>query len=286
MGLASTKQRLVDLDLTEVSLVDIPANEEEFLVVKSKGSEESMSEQGKTAEPDQAGDIVKSISNLTEMIKGGKIPQDESGLKNFRSAMKSFSELLGLGTADLSKAARCIECGFVCKSDTSKCGSCGGVVQKSAEVATSVQTAGQEQGTHITVQPDGTVLVKGVKQFSRDRLSAVKAALSQLMGVMKDADPSAFAELMAGFTGGASSSQASSSMSIEPAVKSQNQTPVVPPAVPPELTAALDKLTTIVGEVSKRLETVEKSQGVSKSLPDGKGDQVTQKDTNMWKGLV
>lgn len=285
MGLASTKQRLIDLDLTEVSLVDIPANEEDFLVVKSKsGSEESMSEQGKTAEPDQGGDIVKSITTLTEMIKGGKIPQDETGLNGFRIAMKSFSDLLGLGTVDLAKAARCTECGFVSKSDVEKCGSCGGAVEKKTETEKSATVATKvdpEPGTHILVQPDGAVVIKGMKQFSRDRLSAVKNALSQLMGVMKETDPSGFAEMMSGFTVGASTStvQTSSTESIEPAMKSQ-------PAVPAELTAALDKLTASIGEVSKRLETVEKSQGVSKALPDGKGDQVTKNNTNMWKGLV
>ena len=268
----AAKQRLLDLKVNEVSLVDHPANEAEFLVRKSLGSASSEDNamgtdtENKTPAADLDA-VQKSILALSEVLKAkgkGKMPpwmEDEEGDDDDSKKRK----------ADLRKA-------------WTEVNEAVAALAEPAPVAKATETEEPTPGTHIHVQPDGSVVLKGGPQFSKKRTEALKSAVASMLGVMKDADPSGFAEVMSSFapTGAAP---------LAPALKSEPApAPAPAPAAAPKaddpVMKALETITGAVETISKRLEAVEKSQTVSKSLGDDTNNKVSKGDKNFWAGVL
>jgi hypothetical protein len=275
------KQRFVELEVGEVSIVDSPANEKEFAVIKNlneevgdmaddnvkKNMDESESEAQQDApekvsvEVDKATDkaVAKAMGQVTEMISniskavGAATEKSESKPEGAEKSEKQDGEESTEETGDAE-------------------------VQKDKENADAQEAS--EDVSEDNVEKTLTALAQAVekaKRFTPKREAALKAALAQLTTLAKElgmteipVGASPPVSTPKGATFGASSTGVSKALE--------------------ELTGKLNEALAGIQETTKglteRVEKMEETRMPSKSV-DGEGGTDTQKtNKSFWAGVL
>lgn len=273
---AGAKQRLVSLRVGEVSLVDLPANEREFLIIKSLEGDDMKTADGQTANP-EAGAPAGTTAEPAAAAASDAAAQADDGAKTVESLAEAVEKAIkpyqGKGEGGKMKAELPPPIANALTKIMDMIAKLLGVTTKQTEKA------------------DAEV-EKGKAQFSKDRMTVMKGALAMLLKVMKDASPEVFAELFHGLD------PATFDVTTQQAAGGGGGAANGEYPYPPNVKKALDDIEKMPGQIqsaveaavkplAERLDGVEKAQGKSKSLPEGTNDQATAKSKgSLWKGLL
>lgn len=263
MSTDDPKQRLTAIRVGEVSLVDAPANEVEFIVIKGLNSvpeavdsKQAAQEVIKMADADktkptpastsataeETAALIKSVDSIEALTKGKKMPPElKERMEKLRATLKEFG-------ADEDE-------------DEDK-----GV--KKADVI---------GDSDVVLRPDGVIVMKGGKQFTKERLTKLKESITGLVGMLKDVDADTFGQMFAGFNPPAPVAPAVTSAAPAPAPVAKADD--APPAWAKAMTETLEAVT-------KRLDNVEKGATVPKALPQDGNDKPVVKQKGLWTGVI
>jgi len=286
MSAKEAKQRLMALRVGEVSLVDNPANEEEFLVVKNledKMSDVERVESNPETEPpaSEEQDVEKAIKVLVTALekaksktakefppgfipgKPGKKPDEDEMPVDQQKAlppplMAAMKKLMDMMSAMMEKA--------------------GKPYPYAEEGKRKNLDAEPESGTTVHVSESGEIIVKS-KKFTGERLAKIKDALGPLLQLMKEVDPEGFATLMAA---GVASGTPGGEL---PAVATHSMPTGIQKSLEP-IAESITKMMTVVEGVAKRVEALETGTAVTKTLPAGGNDNPTAPKKSIWANVL
>lgn len=269
------KQKLSDLRVHEISLVDDPANEEHFVLIKSLGQAVSearrlLEQKGEVDMPDR--NVVEELE--TKKAAGAATAVEPEGAEDAEAtaseqtasdASKAESVEKSNDDSDLLTMIKAL------RDDLQK--------QKDQDAAASDETP--EGVTRIEIDADGEVVIKGGKKFSRDRKRRMREIMSSMAKLMKEVDENMFKDLMG-------------EVAAEPAgvAKSKDGHGAdAAAALGEQINGALAKLAEDINgkfdEVSKRVANLEKSTAVSKGLAqDGNDKPQPSSKKSLWAGLL
>lgn len=295
-------REILDLKVKEVSLVDRPAIEREFLLIKRK-EEESMG----AFEPDKDGVVDELIEKMTwhDIDVDKALPPDlASAIKDTVAWMKKAAGMEGAPkdainrvaaflskvaggkypypkpagkTDDTSKADKCPKCGADMKDGVCTNKDCGykAAVQKRDDVLTAEL---KEDGT---IEIGGEPVTKGVKGFTAERTKAFGNVVKTLLGMMADIEPEqtkAIVEELVKATLPADLKWKPGTMARDAAAVKKELTDIV--------AAALEPISKQLADTASKVEEISKARSESQS--DG-GDDNTDKEVNkgkkFWEGV-
>lgn len=295
------KQRFLSLDVAEVSVVDAPANEVEFLVHKRATEDATMGDTNTSAtapaaveKQNQAPEVIsqpataasteaveKAMAQVTALVEGiakaagativdpeeARDAEAEKARKGMGAMRKTYREQLkaaGLkGDAMKSAMAAFDKCAMM-EAEMSK--------EAPATKSATPELTPEQQASVVAqkaLEELSQSITKG-KMFTKERQDKMKAALDQLKAVMDE---------MGTVPTGAS-----------PATSTPDTTTFGASGVA-ELTKSLtelkDQISAGLTEISKRVEAVEKSRAPGNALPndatDGKPAPVKK---SLWSGIL
>lgn len=306
MSTDAPKQRLVALAVGEVSLVDHPANEEEFVVTKNLNQPvPTDAEIAKamldpyTAQAVTMDAAVRCMYNLADKMRDpSKLGEAQAEIERIKTMLDAAQTL----AAQVTKSIDEFETNILVKNaDGDKKKMPPWMKERMTKLVESIKTMMDEPAPDATPEQKATKALEllggigelivtakaGKAQFSKERTSKLMEALSSFAGMMKEADGDAFTAFLSSFAA--------------PAAK-QEPAPTTPPAgeAPAWFSSAIEGLTksvkeaadaakaaqTSVTEVSKRVEAVEKVEAVSKALPNNGNDNVKKNEPSIWTGIL
>lgn len=290
----AAKQRLMSVIVGEVSLVDHPANEEEFILMKAI---EDSGKQG--AEALQLLDELVAKSNLDEAAKVSlrKFIVDSvkpTPVNKTDTERTSDMTTPAAQTADMQKALAEGFANFVALIEKAAKGGdeddkdgkgkkpmppwMKEEMKKLAETLKGL--AGDDGSDAVVLQAAGDVVAKGLKQFSKDRLQKLKDSLGTLAGMVKEIDSTGFADFIAAFT----PPSAASAMTAGAPVAKAEEIPAWAKTVQEGIANMQKSLTGL----ADRVNAVEKGTAVSKALggDNNGGDKPVEKAKSFWHGVV
>ncbi|MGD9749394.1 MAG: hypothetical protein AB7W59_00200 [Acidimicrobiia bacterium] len=299
------KQRFISLDVAEVSVVDTPANEVEFLVHKrmedsimgdtntsatapaavEKQNQPEVVQQPATTENSQEA-VEKALAQVTALVEGiakaagativdpeeARDAEVEKAKKGMGAMRKTYREQLKANgvKGDAMKAALAAfdKCAMM-ESEAAK----EQKAQKGAEAAPALTE--EQQATAIAQKALDELsqsITKG-KMFTKERQDKMKAAMEQLKAVMEE---------MSTVPTGAS-----------PATSTPDTTTFGTSGVQEltkSLTEAIGNLQTQfkegLAEVTKRIEAVEKARQPGNALPTDDTDKPAPVKKSLWSGIL
>jgi len=251
------KQRLIQIEVGEISLVTAPANEEPFLLIKSRkpddggmlmstenkkteearapGDAENVAEEkaeSGNAEATQTPDLAAINEAVTKLAKvaetlrpqeDGAEEKEEDGPEKQEEVFKSLTEAI----TDLNQA----------------------IAKLSESHTTPSESAPEEEAEEVA---------KGRPQFTADRTNKILEMFVALQSLVREIAPDAFEG------------------AAEVTTKSE------PPVTQKELDAKLAPLTTSIQELTKALSNV---QGISKGEPLDDTQENKEEGKSMWGGV-
>jgi hypothetical protein len=295
----AAKQRLMSVIVGEVSLVDHPANEEEFILMKAI---EDSGKQG--AEATRLLDELIAKSNLDNAAKQSlrkfivdsvipaPAPVNKTDIE--RTSDMTTQQTAVQQTNDLQQAVAKGFADFIAMiekatkgDDEDKDGKgkkpmppwMKEEMKKLAETLKGLVDDGDDGA--VILQADGSAVAKGLKQFSKDRLQKLKDSLGTLAGMVKEIDSTGFAEFIAAFT-------PAPAVQANPGAQQVAKAEGTPTWVK-EIQSGFADLTKSLTGLASRVEAVEKGAAVPKDLGgDGKngGDKPVEKSKSFWHGVV
>lgn len=284
------KKRLTDIDVNEVSLVDRPANEEEFAVVKSvKGEEGTMSatntetnpeavapptapaavpvppatepakpvekaDEPKPVDPvETASTVSEALSKLTESVSK-QYPEDPSKLIE---ALKKIAEIAAMAVAELEKAKGGKGAGAY---PNPKGYEYGKPMKKGVRIQLDSETG--------EVGIDEVEAVEKGARFTPARAAAIKSAIMSLINIAKEVDESMLPEI--------AKACGVSGPEKDKMKKSEDDA------------ATIAKLTGEVESLTKRLADAEKTRvpGNAAPTPEGNATPVKKDAGSIWEGVL
>lgn len=308
MSGSEPKQRLVALDVGEVSIVDHPANEAPFVVTKAKTPAATAGDTTVTtdANVNKSGGVLldpytASVATLNAMRDciyslGDKL-RDPSKLDDAKGEIERIRTMLDNAqqfAAMVTKAATDITAEVTKAKGEGKKAPPFMKEEMTKLVSTLKEAMGddddEETKTTKAIEAVEVILKAGKAQFSKERMAKLHEVFTHIGTMMKDADGEAFQKAVAAWTTPA------------PAAPAKVETPVVAKAdeavgaaAPAWFTGAMDGVkkalesaTEATQAVTKRVEAIEKTEAVSKALPNNGTDNVkpVQKSESIWKGIV
>jgi uncharacterized coiled-coil protein SlyX len=299
------KQRFLSLDVAEVSVVDTPANEVEFLVHKRASEDTTMGDTNTSAtapaavEKSNQPEVIsqpatasteaaeKAMAQVTALVEGiakaagativdpeeAREAEVEKARKGMGAMRKTYREQLkqaGLkGDAMKSAMAAFDKCAMM-EAEMSKEATKDASTTKSADKPTELTP---EQQASVVAQKALEELSQSItkgKMFTKERQDKMKAALDQLKAVMDE---------MGTVPTGAS-----------PATSTPDTTTFGASGVA-ELTKSLtelkDQISAGMAEISKRVEAVEKTRTPGNALPsDGTDGKPAPVKKSLWTGIL
>ena len=287
-----TRQRLMDIDVREVSLVDRPANEEVFLVVKrnDNGGKGNMSDKSNPetcppseAKPEPPPAAPEAPAEPVEKAKPKEgEPMEEEKAKSdtlkavidakdaLKAALTSAKKQEGYGTPDPKKlGAMLMDIAAMCQDAAKACG----MEEKSKPARKSLT---------LTLNDDGTVDVSGeqvekAKQFTSARTDVIKDALTKLLSLAKEISPDLVPAILKELGEDAEKAKA------KPGADGGAGGYPTPPEDYGKKTKALEDE---LADVKKRLEVFEKARGTPNAAPTDTTAQPVQKDQGGFWGNI
>jgi hypothetical protein len=307
------QQRLVSLDVDEVSLVGVPANEEPFVVTKSKTQESAVA--GVTLDPLVAQEVtLNSLQNLVWEV--GRDLSDpakrDAAMAKLERAHKMIDQVKQF-TAAVTKAAAEIPVEVQKAKDGDKDKKVPAFMKaelsKLLDVIKAAMGEDEEEDEDAkTTKALATVatLKAGKAQFSKERLSKLDEAFKHLGEMYKGADESGFTKAIESWTAKPASGKTDSGSATQGGGPTGPNTAQPQPATPANgsvnksgeeapawftaqmasVTKALDEVKGATSAVAARVEAVEKTEAVSKALTQGTDGKPVEKQGSIWKGIL
>lgn len=298
-----TRQRLMDIDVREVSLVDRPANEEVFLVVKrdDNGGKGNMSDKNNPetcppseAQSDQPPAAPAAPAEPVEKAKPKEgEPMEEEKAKSdtlkavtdakdaLKAALSSAKKQEGYGTPDPKKlGAMLMDIAAMCQEAAKACG----MEEKSKPARKSLTLAFNEDGTvDVSGEP-----VEKAKQFTSARTDVIKDALTKLLTLAKEISPDLVPAILKELgedaekaTGGGKGGGPHDGRGNGPRDGSGGYPD------PDEYGKKTKALEEQVATLTKRLEDVEKSRGTPNAAPtDTTAQPVAKGQGGFWDNIL
>ena len=255
------KQRLVAIDVGEVSIVDRPANEEPFVVTKSleatvgdSNSNSSVNKAGGgvTLDPYTAASVTTRAAQdllwriqdkMGDPSKAADVAADIERLKSMVAAAQEFQTLINKSmepvTSLITKAKEADD------KDKPKGKLPAFMKDALAKLRESIKAMDDEpDGDEETAKALETILKAGQKQFSKERLGKLAEAFKHIAGMYKTVDSDGFTKAMTEIKDGQTA-------------------------------------------VTKRIDAIEKTDAVSKALGDtNTSSQPVEKQKSIWTGIL
>lgn len=292
------KRRFIDLTVNEVSLVDSPANEQEFIVIKRLETEEKIMSAAVAKTEPQTPPKAAPASTETPVTKdAGATPAVETVpvevnksdvsakvLEQVESIAKAIAGLSGAQpaaqpaaeTADVAKAkAETVrksmkDAGF---SEEQIAKALGALEEKPAEVKKTEAQPDAEEATAKALDAIALAVQKA-KTFTPKREQALKSVVEQLTKLLGDLAPvadSASNTLPAG---------ASLQSGLSEVQKQMGELVTT-------LKASFDNVQGATKELSGRLEAIEKARNPSQATPPaGNATTETKTEKSFWAGVL
>jgi len=257
------KRRFVSLRVNEVSLVDSPANEQEFIVIKSLDQEEPMAGTDQQVANTETSAPANAESNgtqqaSTEPVEKMTVHVEKAGNDSMAEALKQVTELVKSVASVAVKASE---------------------TQPAADVK-------KDANQQTSDQPTDTETEKA-KAFTPKRLEQVKNAMSVLEGLVKEV------------SGGKSETTTKVAEPEVPTVdtaKAAEQNNILSQQLI-DLTKKLGELgeavknglggvSEITKSIESRVEAIEKTREPSKSIAGEGGTESTQTQKSFWSGVL
>lgn len=308
-----TVQRLMDIDVREVSLVDRPANEEVFLVVKRNddGGKGNMSDKSnpETCPPSEAKPepppaapevpaepVEKAKPKEGEPMEAAKAEGDivkivtdaQSALK---SALASAKKQEGYGASDPKKLGQMLmSIAEMCEEAAMACGA-GSPEMKNKPARKSLTLAFNDDGTvEVSGEP-----VEKAKQLTAARADVIKDALTKLLTLAKEISPDLVPAILkelgedaekacAAHGGGRGGKKVEMAGAGAAGGGGAGGDGYPTPEDYGKKTKALEEQ---VATLTKRLEDMEKARGTSNAAPTDTTAQPVQKDKGgFWDNIL
>jgi len=307
---AQAKRRFLKLNVGEVSLVDSPANEVEFLVTKNL-EENVMGEQQANAaervEVEQAAGgesdvqaVLKHVSAIVENIasvakaEGGQASapaiaaatggetatetesEEDVEKSSFTAMMKTAGVTLSKEQMDKLKAA-----GFDPSQSFPTAKKPMAKTSKAAEPATEAEAVAE---TVLTIEGLSSLITKA-KKFTPGRIEKLKGAVEALKGLLEEID-----SVPQGTNPGVSpsGSQSFGSSGVKGLAEGSNvDTSKAKDPTMADVLKAVNGLVEVVKGLGSEVESIKKARPASESLEAKGGTETnTKKSGNIWSGLL
>lgn len=286
------KRRFVELDTEEVSLVDSPANEVEFLVKKNQedrmgAQAEQNDEAVRVASPAGDGEHVAKavehvnsiIDKITKMVPTQKAEEPEE-TKTAKAeeeeatetpTLKSVLSMLGLKGEAMEAAVSKLK-GAGLDADMAFPSAQEPVAK--AEEAEETEEVNEDTPLTIGALQKAAAFTPGRTKKLEEAYEALKLVL-EAIGVGQS--PSTKAPTVESH-GNPSGVNALAAPKRRPVMKSEEE---------PDFVEAIKSLATAVGSLTERVESVEKAREASNSVEDeGTTDSNVKKSSGMWSGIL
>lgn len=303
------KRRFVGLDTEEVSLVDTPANEVEFLVTKNQEDEDMGAQAAQTTNDDavrvpvevEGGEavakalehvngIVDKISTMVQASKAGEPADDADATDDTeatddgdtvdteKATLKGVLAAMGMSGDDMKKAMdKLKKAGF---DPNMKFPSAKAPVSKAAVDDADADEAIVDEDD----QPLTFATLQKAARFTPSRISKIQEAVDALKLVLE-----AIAPNMSPGTRTPGVESHSNPNTTRRALAGQDKKPVMKSADGGELAEVLKSLGTAVGKLDERLASIEKTRTPTNSVEDdadaSDSDAVTT-EKSIWSGLL
>lgn len=319
MSGSAAKQRLVALDIGEVSIVDNPANEERFVVTKAKGSNTSETSMGVTLDPAVAANVT--FQYLQDMMWEAGKELREGNQAEAMAKMERITAMLEQVkqfTAAVTKAATDIATEVTKAKDGDKDKKVPAFMKEALKGAIETLKGAmgddeedtEEAKTEKALQ---VILKAGKAQFSKERMAKLHDAFTHMGTMYKEADAEGFAKTLEKWAAKPASAATDSGSATEGGGTKGTNVDAGTAATPANgsavkagegpvgadapawftkgmegLNSALAAVKTEVSAVTKRVDAVEKVEAVSKALPNNGTDnvQVKKSEPSIWTGVV
>jgi hypothetical protein len=282
------KQRFVDLDVGEVSIVDSPANESEFVVIKNLNDGDLTEEVGNMADTNVKKDMGKTESGNEEQHSAApekvSVEVNKANDEAVAKAMGQVTELIGniskavgAASAKNGESAKPVE---KSETDETKTDDIQKGKGESSETPTGEENAEATRTSEVEKSMESLLgamsfMVEKAKRMTPKREAAMKAALATLNQLAKEmgmeeipVDSSPGVSTPSGASFGASS--------ITKALT--------------DLTAKLEGALATVEETTKslgeRVEKIEKTRMPSQSVEDEGGTDSQTVEKSFWAGVL
>jgi hypothetical protein len=328
MSASSAKQRLVAIDVGEVSIVDHPANEAPFVVTKSiEGAPVTISDQpvvksdGVMLDPATAADVtLQAARNLMYRVSDSisdpaKTAENQANLTRIMTMMQNATTFIAMVNKAMEPVVTEVAKAKDAEEKDKPKGKLPAFMKEAlAKVQEAIKgldpdAAAEDDEATKTTKAIEIILKAGKAQFSKDRMSKLHEAFKHMGSLYKEADLEGFQKAMdewaakpataqsggeaasggGGTTGTnvnapkpATASEASANKAMEDVAKALAG---ITKSVT-DLAAGQAALITGQTEVTKRVETIEKVEAISKSLPQGTDGKPVVKQASMWKGIL
>jgi hypothetical protein len=275
MGNSKAKQRFVKLDVGEVSLVDAPANEAPFIVVKSQGASD-MSEKT-AATPETPAAAAPAATTAPVAVAATPAAPDGGEVAVLKGLVEKLTATVTEFTAQATKAK-----------------------EPAPEV---------EGQMSLTISPDGSVIVNGQpvakgKTFTPARKATLKAVLSETFKMLADVDQDtakSFLEETAKGMGGSYSQgvtpqgtgngghSVTKAEDVEAAVtKAKGELEAKHASEIAEVKKSLDEARAQITKQGEEIAVITKARAPGNAAGDGAGgtDKPVEKSAGMWNGVL
>jgi hypothetical protein len=282
-------RRFLSLDTDEVSLVDTPANQVEFLVTKNqedgmsataaKQDTESAVKVPVETEGDVGAAVAKSLEHVNALVdKITKFAAKSSDGENDNTVSKSADEAKSDETPSADSKVKEVLKAIGVKDDDME----GAIIafRKAIEPPAADDSASEESPDEDTPLTIGAI--RKAAAMTPARVSKIQEAMETLKlileGIGHGQNPKANTPQV-----GTHPNSSKVNEQAEPQTD-----PVVKSASEEQLIETLKSLGTAVGTLTERIETIEKSRSASNSVEeDADGtDSNVKKDGSIWKGVL
>ena len=300
-------QELLELDVGEISLVDVPANEQKFHVIK-RHEEPTMADEPTTTEPTTTSDpAAPQAASATPAADGGT---PEVIAKTFADLQSDYAELekayAEVEKVDAGKAANLLnqmmglmgQMRSALKAGFGKPPPPGGVTggtsektQKAADDAADdaatieppLFSVDAQGGVHFS----GEQISKG-RIFTQSRTATVKNTMTQLAMLLKEVDPTGLVELL---------DKLKADLPKDPGFSSAVRPTATGPGLTPPRTNLRkdadgndidpeDEVMKMLKNLGARIEKFEKERNPSQSVEDDGDTADVTKQAGMWNGVL
>lgn len=303
MTVTEPKQRLVALDVGEVSIVDHPANEAPFVVTKSKSGtvagQDVIKAMGVSLDPYTA--TMATINAVRDCVYSlaDKL-RDPSKLDDAKAEIERINLMLDHASqfsALITKAVTEITA-EVTKAKEGGKKMPAFMKEEVAKLAEMVKGMGDEEDVAKALDSSIEAVMKaGKAQFSKERMAKLAEVFNHIGSMYKEADMDGFVKAVGAWqTPAAPAAVAAAPATPAPAAVETAkageasvgaQAPAWFSTAIENLAKKVDGATEAAVAVTKRVDAIEKTEAVSKALPHGDGDgKPVQKAENIWKGVV
>jgi hypothetical protein len=255
-------RRFVDLKVKEVSLVDSPANEQEFIVIKRLDQEEV----------DMAGNNQEATKAEQAPVK---VEASEAAVAKTAEAGTTEKVTIEVTKANNDAMQKALEQVNALVASVASVAKAASAQPETAPVASSAveKSAGEKApvvAPQATPAPTTEAQVDKSKAFTPSRVESLKGVVDSLQKLLNEISPQESAS--SGTTG--TTKSAASSDELAKTVTTLGET----------VTKAIIQMAEVNKSLTGRLEAIEKTREAPKSETEGGTETKTQK--SMWSGIL